>query len=172
MFDLVWQVQYWCQFLYFVTPEIVSRKFQSGKMHLRATLSHLCATWWPLEAKNWNSYGWLTGSILVMIPIFLAPGIVSHNFQSGKMHLSVILSHLCGVCHLGMVATGGQKLKFLCLTWFGRFNIGVNSYILWHQKSFPVNFRVVKCMIYVPLWANFVPPGGHWRAKIEIFLQV
>ena len=66
----------------------------------------------------------------MMIPIFLAPGIVSHNFQSGKMHLSVILSHLCGVCHLGMVATGGQKLKFLCLTWFGRFNIGVNSYIL------------------------------------------
>ena len=53
MFDLVWQVQYWCQFLYFVTPEIVSRKFQSGKMHdLRATLSQFCATWWPLEDKN------------------------------------------------------------------------------------------------------------------------
>ena len=49
-----------------------------------------------------------------MIPIFLAPGIVSHNFQSGKMHLSVILSHLCGVRHLGRAKI---KIPMFDLVW-------------------------------------------------------
>ena len=60
-------------------------------------------------------------------------------FDVEKCHFEPLLYHL--------VSTGGQKIKFLWLTYrtYYRFNICVDSYVFWHHESFPVTFSAVEC---------------------------